>query len=583
MRTRKLSMATLVAAMFVAVILSLAVQPASRVGASYVLESGCWDVVDNGGFESTDGWVINPGSVYLAKYSETYAHSGDWSMQVGIPSTDYDRYAFSSFYQQVTIPFEAETATLAFWYKPYSYDTSGQDKQGMILYDAYWNHLETVLSVRSNSGTWTHKEWDVSDYAGETVRLYYYVSNNPNYQYGQTWMYVDDVSLEWCGEGEPGPTDVQVGFDPIVKTVYPYSGTFEMSVVITDVADLGAFEFDIEYDPEIVVVEDVELEGFLERTGRIAYTGEDDTLKLDGTYSFWAYTLPPGGDLGRPGPSGSGILVTTFLSPIDDGETDLTLSNVLLSDTEGDEISVDYGDVIDGQVIVKECVGDLNHDGVVDIVDVMLVAANWGCEDGVDECYDDDYDLNDSGAIDVGDIMEVVASWGVCEVDVESAFVKSAGFSDAATSLLKIQPRDCDVDAGDTFVVSMIIEDATDLGAFQFDLRYDPALLQIVGDPTLGDFLESTGRSAIAVPTQPDNQAGRMTIAYASYGDEPGPSGDGTLASVELEAEWIGEGSIWLEKAKVTDTEANWHEPFAQSAEVTVPGSYVYLPLAVRQ
>jgi len=580
MRTRKLSFAALGAAMLTAVILSLTVQPVSQVAASYRADPGCVELVKNAGFETVDqDWTIST-TEFPADYSTDTAHSGVRSMRLGIPPGYYDRWAWSSVYQDVTIPFEAATAKLSFWYKPYTDDTSEWDSQGMILYDTYWNRLDTVLDVLSDSGTWTYREWDVSSYAGDTVRLYFYVDNNRYYLYGRTWMYVDDVSLEWCREGEPGPTEAQLGFDPREKSVYPHGGPFEMSVVITDVADLGAFEFDISYDPEVVLVEGIQLEDFLERTGRIATTGFDDSLKLDGTYSFWAYTLPPGSDLGRPGPSGSGVLVTTFLSPVDTGETDLTLENVILSDTDADAI---LPSLVHGYVIVGECVGDLNHDGVVDIVDVMTVAANWGCEDGVDECYDEDYDLNSNGVIDVGDIMAVIANWGVCEAEEDTSILLQAPVSaEAAGSVMKIEPRDCSVGAGDFFTVSVVIEDAADLGGFQFDLIYDPDMFQVVEDPTLGDFLGSTGRQVGSYTITRDNVDGLLEFAAWSTGASPGPSGDGVLAEILVKAEWVGEGTLQLEEAKWTDTQANPQVPFAQGADVTVEGSYMYLPLVVK-
>ena len=54
---------------------------------------------------------------------------------------------------------------------------------------------------------------------------------------------------------------------------------------------------------------------------------------------------------------------------------------------------------------------DVNGDCVVDIVDIMLVAARWGAHDG-DANYDSLYDLDHDGDIDIVDIMEVTAQWG---------------------------------------------------------------------------------------------------------------------------------------------------------------------------
>ncbi len=55
-------------------------------------------------------------------------------------------------------------------------------------------------------------------------------------------------------------------------------------------------------------------------------------------------------------------------------------------------------------------VGDLDCNCVVDVQDIMLVAAHWRCQSG-DECYDDRYDLDGDGDIDVVDIMLVTKHW----------------------------------------------------------------------------------------------------------------------------------------------------------------------------
>ena len=54
---------------------------------------------------------------------------------------------------------------------------------------------------------------------------------------------------------------------------------------------------------------------------------------------------------------------------------------------------------------------DLNGDGVVDVVDIMMVASRWNSKTG-DSTYDSLCDLNGDGVIDISDIMMVAAQWG---------------------------------------------------------------------------------------------------------------------------------------------------------------------------
>lgn len=54
---------------------------------------------------------------------------------------------------------------------------------------------------------------------------------------------------------------------------------------------------------------------------------------------------------------------------------------------------------------------DLNCDCQVNIADVMLVANLWRCRSG-DECYNAYCDIDEDGDIDIVDIMLVVVHWG---------------------------------------------------------------------------------------------------------------------------------------------------------------------------
>jgi hypothetical protein len=59
--------------------------------------------------------------------------------------------------------------------------------------------------------------------------------------------------------------------------------------------------------------------------------------------------------------------------------------------------------------------GDLDCNCQVDIADVMQVAILWRCRSG-DACYDDYFDMDKDGDIDIVDIMLVVKHWGeTCE------------------------------------------------------------------------------------------------------------------------------------------------------------------------
>ena len=117
-------------------------------------------------------------------------------MRLGITS-ESDYRSYSSVKQTVTIPEDAVSAVLSFWYYPICQDDYPYDWQEAIIYDATLTHkLNWALwQDCSNSQSWTHQTFDLMSYKGQTIIVYFYVSNNGAGGL-KTAMYLDDVSIE---------------------------------------------------------------------------------------------------------------------------------------------------------------------------------------------------------------------------------------------------------------------------------------------------------------------------------------------------------------------------------------------------
>lgn len=115
---------------------------------------------------------------------------------------------------------------------------------------------------------------------------------------------------------EPDQATVQVG------------QTVELSVVIDHAANLGSFEFAVNFDPAVVCVTQITLGPFLGSTGRDATPLGPKTDCAVGQAKFGAFTFPSGAG----GPSGSGILAVITFQALASGRTDLALSDVKATD-----------------------------------------------------------------------------------------------------------------------------------------------------------------------------------------------------------------------------------------------------------
>jgi hypothetical protein len=137
------------------------------------------------------------------------------------------------------------------------------------------------------------------------------------------------------------------------------------------------------------------------------------------------------------------------------------------------------------------------------------------------------------------------------------------------------------------------ISQAANLGAWEFDLQYDPALLTITGI-TVGDFFArsadcdpAAGRCAILLGPIAEDE-GLFSAGAVSYGQGSGANGDGLLATLHLQPNGIGGVTqLRFTAALLTDpsaTSAITPATVDASLELVAPSfnTQVYLPVVSR-
>lgn len=149
-----------------------------------------------GGFEADEGWVFGDTPV-RGGYATDVKLGGSRSARVGNVSGP-DIFSFSSVWQKVTIPAEAAQATLRVNVYPVSLDRPGSgDVQTIMILNDRFQVAQTLSKELSNSRTWENRTYDLSQFRGRTIYIYFSVVNQG--RTGKpTALYVDDVSLTWA-------------------------------------------------------------------------------------------------------------------------------------------------------------------------------------------------------------------------------------------------------------------------------------------------------------------------------------------------------------------------------------------------
>ena len=102
------------------------------------------------------------------------------------------------------------------------------------------------------------------------------------------------------------------------------------------------------------------------------------------------------------------------------------------------------------------------------------------------------------------------------------------------------------IHTGDTFTLDIRAENIFDMAGWQFDIAFDPAILEAV-DVSEGDFLKADGGATFFQSGSIDNASGKITgLSAARFSG--GVSGVGTLLQVRFKAKSAGETQLALRK-----------------------------------
>ncbi|MCW5849669.1 MAG: hypothetical protein KIT87_06275 [Anaerolineae bacterium] len=441
---------------------------------------GCFERILNGGFESNAVWQ-NPITPFKADYTTATAHSGARSMRVGVPPGNTDRYSHSSAYQSVVIPWDAQSARLTFWFKPFTeeperakvgedwkdYDpgrvirgealdgradkTTAGDYQEALILDRNYRVLRTIFRTESNFGQWAQITVDLTAYRGMRVVPYFNAFNDGDGR--RSWMFVDDVSLEVC-----------------------YPGGSSEAVTVSGSVSLQGRSV---YNDTIVGVDEMPCD----------QTGPTGTFQCE-----VAQDEPNAARLTADHP---GYL-----------RADKTLGS----------------DVVAAGASTELVAGDVNDDCAIDIFDLVRVAAAYDTQPASDE----QADLNGDGEINIYDLVLTATNYGLSCPTPWTGPMAKVGPVEAKGSALVSLRNDKASKTGGLVWAEVVVEGQAVYGA-DVRLSFDPTRLAPAADKAeLGAFLQG----AHVALNQVDAKAGTVRFAATLLNPAPAANGRGVLIRV---------------------------------------------------
>ena len=181
------------------------------------------------------------------------------------------------------------------------------------------------------------------------------------------------------------------------KTPIHREDTVTLDIRAENVFDLAGWQFDIAFDPAILEAVDVSEGNFLKTDGGTTFFQGGSIDNASGKITGLNAARLSGG-----GVSGTGLLLQVRFKAKAAGETELALDKFQFGSTTGDNIPAGPHEI---RINVEEglTTGDVNRDGVISILDLILVAQQLGKRVPAGSPVD----INGDGVVSILDLIRV--------------------------------------------------------------------------------------------------------------------------------------------------------------------------------
>ena len=178
--------------------------------------------------------------------------------------------------------------------------------------------------------------------------------------------------------------------------------TFSLDIRAENVSDLAGWQFDLVFDPAVLEAVDVSEGGYLKTDGGATFFQRGHIDNAAGRITGLIAGRISGG-----GVSGTGSVLQVTFKAKSEGETQLALQNFLFGSEAEESIPAAPLEI---RITVRErlLTGDVNRDGVVNILDLIRVARQLGERVAADSPVD----VNGDGVVNIFDLTLVAQGIG---------------------------------------------------------------------------------------------------------------------------------------------------------------------------
>jgi hypothetical protein len=164
----------------------------------------CQELVQDGGFEAGDQWLLDVTPWQAAIVAEG-ARSGSQAAFIGLRPEDANVESHSLIQQSIAFPADVGQITLRLWLRPLAAADDG-DRNYVLFLSDQGELIAVPFFALATGDAWQEQTFDLTELAGQTLNMQIGVSNNGADP--RAALLVDDVAIIACAAAQSVETPV---------------------------------------------------------------------------------------------------------------------------------------------------------------------------------------------------------------------------------------------------------------------------------------------------------------------------------------------------------------------------------------